>query len=132
MLGETLNTPILISPENGINIEVTDNFVGGQYYNGDGWLRERIYLGALYEPNYFTLDSILPEFYNTICVPTDTVTPPTLGGLLPDMTQQRLDTALQIGIMNDDISVDIDDDGMPDSFEISRFNHPLSRTSYGL
>ena len=60
-----------------------------------------------YEPNYFTLDSILPEFYNTILEPlADTVAPPTLGGLLPDMTQQRLDAALQIGIMNDDISVD--------------------------
>ena len=40
------------------------------------------------------------------------------------MTQERLNTILQLGIKDGDISVDIDGDGMPDSFEINNFNHP--------
>lgn len=124
-LTSTLNAPYLVSYENGFDIEITDNFIGSEYYDGSGYLSERVYLGALYEPGYLTLDSLLPQFYKTIYDPLiDTLPPPTIGGLFPDMTQERLNTILQLGIKDGDISVDIDEDGMPDSFEINNFNHP--------
>ena len=123
LVQSSLKEPITISPENEIYIKVSNNFIGD--YDANGWLSERVHLGALYEPNYLTLDSILPQFYNSIYEPlVDTLPVPTFGGLLPDVTQERLDIGIQLGIESEELSIDIDNDGLPDSYEISRFSHP--------
>ena len=39
-LTSTLNAPYLVSYENGFDIEITDNFIGSEYYDGSGIYRK--------------------------------------------------------------------------------------------
>ncbi len=89
---------------------------------GEVVFEQVVHLGAFYQPAYLTR-SMLPEFWKIPSQPLDGTFPdPTFGGVLPGMTQYKLDEYLRRsgGVM------DADGDGIPNGWEYLYCGHPTN------
>lgn len=102
--------------------------VNYDYVSSEAQLFETVvvHLGAFYTPDYLTR-ATLPEFWGLISQPLDHTFPdPTFGGILPGMSQIRLTETLR----RNGISLDEDDDGMPNGWEYLYGGHPTRMEPY--
>ncbi|VGO19160.1 hypothetical protein [Pontiella sulfatireligans] len=102
----SLDAPLLVTETNNFGETVVD---------------ELVHLGAIFQPPYLSR-AMLPEFWQTSAYPMNGTFPdPTFGGLLPGMSQGKVDEYLSLGAMPD-----ADFDGLPDGWEYLYSGHPTN------